>query len=538
MTEEDVPETIEVNSDAGAIDSSQEPFSRSNHSVNTSAADMARSVRAWTTWSQVHKIRPFDEQAYWENEEFDDFMKNCKYPNVLKCERENIVELLQYMGDVSESAVEDIRSWIENICSEKLEDIDRYNFRGWFPHICASWKSFINAKGREKNKSSCRKGVDNIIEVAFELRPNSDHVWQSEMELVLPDKPNKAVANTITSKDLPERWQSIVHGVPNNFTLRWSYSTSIPLSIITSAFEAKANNLDTAIRQITMDFYSAQLHRRALCCNKDGPVFGTILNQESLTFYVSYWDGDELPILQRPYSLTFLPDLLESYFILCRISEFQSQWLENEFRQWDSDIIAQRSKLFNAVAKRPWRGEKRSDKGPTSGAPQAGGTGSAGQSDMMLDKGSVDSFDFSEGGHPLTVDDISACSTSIAPQKHKQSAFLYRWLREAQSFIGHYKNPNTDLWDNVSDDEAYYENDNIIVVDCDEPVGDGLQIHGEDTHPSDHLAMKGLDQATVLFSKPFDNASSESRIRHTVCKVIAPTELYLFPHPSLSSVKS
>ncbi|EJC99908.1 uncharacterized protein FOMMEDRAFT_170403 [Fomitiporia mediterranea MF3/22] len=530
MPEEDVLEGIELNSDAGATHSSQGPSARSNRSVNTSASDMTRNVRTWTTWSQEHRIRPFDNQAYWENKEFDDFMKNCKYPNVLKDEREKIVELLQCMGDVSEGAVEDIRSWIENICTEKLEDTDRYNFRGWFPHLCASWKSFINAKRREKNKSSCRKGVDNIIEVAFELRPNSDHFWQPEMELALPGKPNKVVADTITSKDLPERWQSIVHGVPNNFTLRWSYSTSIPLSIITSAFEAKVDDFDTAIRQITMDFYSAQLQRRALCC-KDGPVFGTILDQESLIFLVSYWDGNELPILQRPYSLTFLPDLLESYFILCSISEFQSQWLENEFKQWDSDVMAQRLKLNNAALKRPWHGKKgqRPGKDSASGGPQAGGTGSAGQSDIVLDKGSVDGVDFSEGGRPSSVDDISTCSTSVAPQKHKQSAFLYNWLRDAQSFIGCYEDPNTDPWDNVSDGEtatltdeykmsegAPYDNVNVVIVDCHGPVGDGLQIHSEDTHPSDHLPIKGPDQAVLLFNKPFDNASLENRIRHTV----------------------
>ncbi|EJC98542.1 uncharacterized protein FOMMEDRAFT_143028 [Fomitiporia mediterranea MF3/22] len=533
MPEEHLLEGIEVNSDAGATHPSQGPSTRSNRSVNTSASDMAKNDRTWTPWSQEHKIRPFDNQAYWENKEFDDFMKNCKYPNVLKDEREKIVELLQRMGDVSEGAVEDIRSWIENICTEKLEDTDRYNFRGWFPHLCASWKSFINTKRRKKNESGCRKSVDNIIEVAFELRPNSDHVWQPEMELVLPGKPNKAVADAITSKDLPERWQNIVEAVPNDFIFRWSYSTSITLSIITSAFEAKVDDFDTAIRQITMDFYSAQLQRCTLCC-RDGPVFGTILNRGTLTFLVSYWDGNELcvqPILQRPYSLNFLPDLLESYFILCRISEFQSRWLENEFKHWDSDVMAQRSKLLNAAFKRPWRSEKsrRPGKDSTSGGLQAGGTGPARQSDMVLDKGSVDGVDFSEGGCLSTVNDISTCGISVAPQKHKQSAFLYNWLRDAQSFIGRYEDPNTDPWDNVSDgetatfidehrmsDKAHYDNVNVVVLDCDGPVRDGLQIHSEGTYPSDHLPIKGPDRAVSLFKGAFDNASSENCIRHTV----------------------
>ncbi|EJC99099.1 uncharacterized protein FOMMEDRAFT_23021 [Fomitiporia mediterranea MF3/22] len=124
---------------------------------------------------------------------------------------------------------------------------------------------------------------------------------------------------------------------------------------VTSVWEWKLKAFKVVKRQEQLTMYSSQLHRRALCL-RDGPVFGATLDQNELVLYVSNWEEDAVVVRRvlRPYDLRFFSHFIESYFMLSRIAEFQSSWIQAEMRRWDEDPKRQRSEV-EASAKKPWR---------------------------------------------------------------------------------------------------------------------------------------------------------------------------------------
>ena len=67
----------------------------------------------------------------------------------------------------------------------------------------------------------------------------------------------------------------------------------LPANVVTFAFEAKVDDFKVARQQLIMDLYVLQKHRRALSI-KDGPVFGTVLDNGSVQFYVMYWKENRM----------------------------------------------------------------------------------------------------------------------------------------------------------------------------------------------------------------------------------------------------
>lgn len=108
--------------------------------------------------------------------------------------------------------------------------------------------------------------------------------------------PESVRADAIVTKTLPSKWLRIIQHYRGRHVFSWSWESLLSAreaSIISLCFEAKQDDFAKVLRQLQLDFYSAQKHRRALGM-KDGLVFGAILNAGVLTYYVSFWDGDFL----------------------------------------------------------------------------------------------------------------------------------------------------------------------------------------------------------------------------------------------------
>ncbi|EJC99100.1 uncharacterized protein FOMMEDRAFT_170482 [Fomitiporia mediterranea MF3/22] len=366
---------------------------------------LCASSEQWDARAMRHKLE--FSPGIWENDEFDKFIASFQYPLCIKSDnmRRTIKRLLSGDPKAGE-AIKIFKEWHEKIdrWGPRFIGRDKYGFADVVNSLVGYWRAFSFQADEEGNEASIRWAVDGLIIHAFQLRPGANQAWRSEMELVLPDVPDTVRADAITTYTLPERWNLFLSDCPNNFVFSgtWipdsAYKTKM---FVTSTHEAKLRATEVAKRRVQLTLYTSQLHRRALCLT-DGPVFGTTLDHNVLTFYVANWEGDTVvvrPVL-RPYNLRSFDRFIEVYFMLSRIADFQKLWIEAEMRRWDEDTRRQQSK-FEASAKKHWRpgfdttrkrkrsdgggqGQRRQDTGDADHMEERGGIGSSSKHEIRV----------------------------------------------------------------------------------------------------------------------------------------------------------
>ena len=62
--------------------------------------------------------------------------------------------------------------------ADLIEDHDQYDFELYFMHIVCSWASFRSQMHIQDVSQVSRKGIENLIELAFHLRSGAEHMWQ------------------------------------------------------------------------------------------------------------------------------------------------------------------------------------------------------------------------------------------------------------------------------------------------------------------------------------------------------------------------
>ena len=115
-----------------------------------------------------------------------------------------------------------------------------------------------------------------------------------EVDMVLPDTPDTVKADAVASLTLPEEWTEFLDELHNEHVFSWAWCErliELPASIVTLGFEARVDDPKDGSRHVQLTMFSSQLHRRSLGL-ENGPVFGAILNENTLELYVSYWEND------------------------------------------------------------------------------------------------------------------------------------------------------------------------------------------------------------------------------------------------------
>ncbi|EJC97686.1 uncharacterized protein FOMMEDRAFT_32448 [Fomitiporia mediterranea MF3/22] len=201
--------------------------------------------------------------------------------------------------------------WRDRLDRDKIEPCDKYYFEMSLPILVNAWKSTLIQADPVVNEASNRRGTDTMIELAFQNRPGADHIWRAEVDMVLPDTPDLVRADAVAALTLPADWTDFLEELDNRYVFSWAWSallTDMPGSIVTFGFESKVDDPEDVLRQIQLDLFSGQLHRRALRL-KDGPVFGATLNKNILQLYVANWKNGTLVRILSMYNPSFT-DLL------------------------------------------------------------------------------------------------------------------------------------------------------------------------------------------------------------------------------------
>ncbi|KAL5495819.1 hypothetical protein ACEPAI_1283 [Sanghuangporus weigelae] len=309
----------------------------------------------WTIWSSTHP-NAFMEET-WANQRSGEF--ELKYPDYLR-DDEQLVDQNQYLISDDPRDAEGItsfRNWLAMSSSDSFETADPLRSGNWFSHLWLSWKKLYFS-----------------LTIAF--RPQAP--------VLVP--PDQLISDAVTTMDLPGPWAFYIQGLKNRYIFSWSFYRSVvdnlTPNVITFVFEAKQNDVKVVKRQLIMLFYGAQKHRRALGMT-DGFIFGSILNNGEISIYVSHWRNEIwyvfifcirqqliecarkiVEAVFHPFKLEIFGYFVECFFALCKISDFQKKWLEEEFGRWNEAMNVQRKKLFDASeSKDVWR--DRPDDGPS-----------------------------------------------------------------------------------------------------------------------------------------------------------------------------
>ncbi|OCB90781.1 hypothetical protein A7U60_g1966 [Sanghuangporus baumii] len=311
-------------------------------------------------WSSTHP-NAFTEET-WVNQRSGEF--ELKYPDYLRDEQ------IQYLISNDPRDAEGITSfqtWLAMSSSDSFETADPLLSGNWFSHLWLSWKKLAYNGGKYLNGNAQRQAADDLIIYAFQMRNGAGHVVRPQAPFLVP--PDQLISDAVTTMDLPRPWAFYIQGLKSRYLFSWSWYRSIVDSlkpnVITFVFSAEQNYVKVVKRKLIMALYGAQKQRRALRMT-DGFVFGSILNNGEMSIYVSYWRNDTLIVeaVFHPFKLEIFGYFVECFFALCKISDFQKKWLEDEFGRWNEAMNVQKKKLFDASeSKDVWR--DRPDDGPS-----------------------------------------------------------------------------------------------------------------------------------------------------------------------------
>ncbi|EJD06114.1 uncharacterized protein FOMMEDRAFT_153486 [Fomitiporia mediterranea MF3/22] len=429
-----------------------------------SASILCRTLKTWEEWATLHKIRFIEED--WKNDEFNNFMKSLKYPScILEEDVIRMVDAWLHHLPNGEQVQREFSSWRDRLNSDKIELGDKYQFAMSLPILLYAWKTALIHAEPKINEASNRRGADILIELAFQSRPGGR--LYMEVDMILPGHPDTVKADAVASLTLPREWTKLMGRLRNQHVFSWAWCeklTKLPASIVTLGFEAKVDDPKVVSRQVQLTMFSSQLHRRALGLT-DGPVFGTVLSDNKLHFYVSVWENDTVVVrwVNDIFELTEFGRFIECYFFLCGISEFQSSWLKNEMKRWDEDRDKQETKLRES-ATNPWRkGGKENNKGGrhANNSNQDRGDENdlgevepdeADQDDEEVDVGTSRKHDIElledrinrgdslpKDGYPLTEVSRYIFDHNLKFQSRRHVPSVLEWARDSSQFVGYYE---------------------------------------------------------------------------------------------------
>ena len=88
-----------------------------------------------------------------------------------------MVDALLWNSPKEKEGIDHLKDWRRRLEPEEYEDDDRFMLRSHITHIVTSWKFALHNIGLGSYEDAHRKAADDLISLAFQLRPNSGHTF-------------------------------------------------------------------------------------------------------------------------------------------------------------------------------------------------------------------------------------------------------------------------------------------------------------------------------------------------------------------------
>ncbi|KAI0277646.1 hypothetical protein BC826DRAFT_1192585 [Russula brevipes] len=124
----------------------------------------------------------------------DTFYDEIKYPHFVK--DDNFITLIteherKMVGQISYRPLPSFQGWAQSLQDNQLESNDQYKIQNWSSALFAFWNSTLSARALQGNEAEICRGVDLMVQLAFQLRLEADHIVRMEKDLPLPGSPGK-----------------------------------------------------------------------------------------------------------------------------------------------------------------------------------------------------------------------------------------------------------------------------------------------------------------------------------------------------------
>ncbi|KAI0286187.1 hypothetical protein BC826DRAFT_959893 [Russula brevipes] len=234
------------------------------------------------------------------------------------------------VGQISYRPLLSFKGWAQSLQDNQLESNDQYKIQNWSSALFAFWNSTLSARALQGNEAEIRRGVDLMVQLAFQLRLEANHIVQMEKDLPLPGSPGKAIADLIAMMKLPLDWIKFLSPLKNQHVFNAGLQ---PGNVITFLYEAKCNDETTASHQLSFYLCSAQHQHQAIGFT-DGQLFGAILNGSILKIYASWWEHNTVMIYPTQYQLPLgtFPEFLTCYIFLCKLANHIAHGVDAVFQ--------------------------------------------------------------------------------------------------------------------------------------------------------------------------------------------------------------
>ncbi|KAF8661955.1 hypothetical protein AX16_001250 [Volvariella volvacea WC 439] len=312
---------------------------------------VASTIDGYTRWLSTHNVKY--DSTWWAPANFMTHMTTVVYPEYVLTE--DALHIVQGILSWRPKGVKDFERWCKSI-GARLEQGDRYQFKNNLSTFATLWHSLTNKFERGEPEAALRLALDVQGFIAFEQCAAADKQWRSEPLLSLPwgsESPDCVRVDAIVTATVPSDLQSLIPDGPVGSWGNTKTARSELPSVVVFIMEAKDSMRDDQVlRQLQMSFYSAHLHRKRLAM-ESGPIFGATLIGTNVRLYVSHMVDKDLIVqpIRGFYRLACFNEYLRLYFDLCRISEYQTRWLEEEFERWRGDQTIQGQKIDTMAAR-------------------------------------------------------------------------------------------------------------------------------------------------------------------------------------------
>ncbi|KAF8640185.1 hypothetical protein AX16_010240 [Volvariella volvacea WC 439] len=316
------------------------------------APAVVSTIDGCTRRSSTHRVKL--DLAPWAPADFTSHMEAMHYPEYLLTE--DALHFVQGILSQRPKGIRDFQLWRESIAAQ-TEEGDKYQLKYNLPALAVLWHRLADQSEQREPEAALRAALDTQGYIAFQQRPGADQRWRSEPLLTLPGSPEGldcVRADAIVTANVPSDLARLIKvGPAGSWGSTKAVQTEHP-SVVVFVVQMEKDSVedDQALRQLQVSFYSAHLHRERLAM-KSGPIFGATMAGTNVRLYVSHMVEKELtvqPILDD-YRLCNFNDYLSLYFDLCRISEYQSRWLEDENQRWRGGRKIQGEKISTIAAR-------------------------------------------------------------------------------------------------------------------------------------------------------------------------------------------
>ncbi|KAL5483181.1 hypothetical protein ACEPAI_8410 [Sanghuangporus weigelae] len=351
----------------------------SSHRYNAgSSTSKSKSISAlrraketdWDVSARINGCR-FDDGLFQENQLLENLRAGITYPRAIL--EEKFVEWVvkndnKRYQDYKKPLLYPYRVWLSVLEEAHFENSDIYEARALRTNLYKYWDHHLRAIHKNNcHETEMRDGIEDMIELAFETRLAGHQTYRAEKDLFLPRSPFTATVDSVTWMHLPEDWYKFLARELRDALYVFASEANHPLFVITFVCEYKVSDASAASRQLTFDLCSAQNQRRALGFD-DGQLFGATVVGNTMTMYVSEWEGDEVVVTctTTSFDLSSFHEFLNCYIFLYRLADRIAEDVQKVFAKWETMEGRQYLQQKNRnAAEKPWRLREKPQSAPS-----------------------------------------------------------------------------------------------------------------------------------------------------------------------------